>query len=109
MVTRSDVFRNRVVGRASSLHNCVETAVIISCVINCPNGAVRFQDTVGPLDLVAIPMLPLAREVPCVLILHTVVEVVPGISLRIQTSEQTLRISTSCYQNKFMLNPTLRI
>jgi hypothetical protein len=82
VVVCRNVFRSWVSRWASLFDNCVEAIVVISCIINCPNGTVRFKDTVGPFDLIAVSVLPLTLEVACMLIFDTVIELVSGISLR---------------------------
>jgi hypothetical protein len=65
-----------------SLYNRVEAVQIISSVIHCSNGTIWLKETVRSPDFVAVSLLPLTLQITRVMILHTVVEMISGMSLR---------------------------
>jgi hypothetical protein len=59
----------------------VEPAVFVSGVVNCPRGAVRFNQLVVTFNLVAVTFLSLLLDVMSVFVLHSVLELILGVRL----------------------------
>jgi hypothetical protein len=59
----------------------VEPVVIVSGVVDCPGGAVRFNKAVVALNFVSIPLLGLLLDVVGVTILNSILELVVSGSL----------------------------
>jgi hypothetical protein len=60
----------------------VEPAVFVSGVVNCPGGAVRFNQLVVTFNLVAVTFLSLLLDVLSVFVLHFVLELILGVRLQ---------------------------
>jgi hypothetical protein len=63
----------------------VEPGVFVSGVVDCPGGAVRFNQLVVTFDLVAYTFLSLLLDVVCVLVSDAIFEFVLGRSLQRNT------------------------
>jgi hypothetical protein len=56
--------------------------VFVSGVVNCPGGAVRFNQLVVTFNLVAVTFLSLLLDVMSVFVLNSVLELILGVSLK---------------------------
>jgi hypothetical protein len=72
---------NRVNGMSGPHHLRVEPGVFISSVVYCTGGAICLQQLVVTFDLVAVTFLSLLLDIMSVCVLHTVLELVFGVSL----------------------------
>ena len=72
----------RVSSMATSMNHGVESVVVISGILNCADGAIRFHKRVFSLDSISIAMFALTLDVSGVSIMYPIVELVFRISLK---------------------------
>lgn len=72
------------------LDNCVESVFWISGVLHNSCAAVRIEKSIGTLHDISIPFLPVCLMVTSVGILHTIVELILGWSVKIVWNDMRL-------------------
>jgi len=77
---------------SAAMNDCVEPVVVVSSVGHGTHRAVGLHQAVLAPHHIAVAFLPLALDVSCMGVVHTIIEAVLGVGLQVQTVQPTLRL-----------------
>jgi hypothetical protein len=88
------VMMNRMNGVSGPHHLSVEASVFVSGVVYGAGGAICFKQLVVTFDFIAVTFLSLFLDVVSVVVLHSILELVFGVSLYIYDTVNSKKVLT---------------